>query len=215
MMSFFESYFKYVEGAFADHQFLFLLTLLIGISCWVGGYFLADWIFTPQELTYYEYLAQETFFSFGDMMYIIVNNCLINISSYFEAIFFGFGPVYDMAINMGMSGVISRATEIACGDPFLFLKMTCLHGFFEDLSTILNSFAGFILFSFVVRFIKNLFSPSYNLADGCFLNSWKINKKHLYQSVAIFILGLAVMIFAGFLEEYISIPFGNLIAAIF
>ena len=149
------------------------------------------------------------------MMYIIVNNCLINFYSYVEAIFFGFGPIYDMIINMGMSGVISRATDIACGDPFLFLKLTCLHGFFEDLSTILNSFAGFILFFFVVRFVKSIFSPSQRLTGGRFLNSWKINKKHLYQSIAIFILGIVVMIFAGFLEEYISIPFGNLIASIF
>ena len=214
MMSFFKNYIAYVKDGFIDHKYLFIFTILVGILCWIGGYFMADWMFTPEELTYYEYLAQETFFSFDDMMYIIINNCFINIMSYFEAIFFGLGPFEDMIINMGMSGVISRATDLACGDPFLFLKLTCLHGFFEDLSTILNSFSGFILFSFIVRYIKNFFSPSQSLSAGRFSNSWQINKKHLYQSIAIFILGLVVMVFAGFLEEYISIPFGNLVAAI-
>lgn len=120
-----------------------------------------------------------------------------------------------MALNIGMSGIVSRATELACGDPFLFLKLTCLHGFFEDLSTILNSFAGFLLFLFVVKFIKNIFKPSKNLANGSITNSLEITKKLLYQSLTIFILAFVVMIIAGVLEEYISIPFGNFIAYLF
>ena len=125
------------------------------------------------------------------------------------------GPFYDMILNIGMSGIVSRATELSCGDPFLFLKLTCLHGFFEDLSTILNSFAGFLLFLFVVKFVKNIFRPSKYLANGSITNSLELNKKLLYQSLAIFILALVVMIIAGVLEEYVSIPFGNLIAYLF
>ena len=214
-MSLKESYFRYLKDAFSDHKYLFIFTVIFAASCWIGGYYVADWIFAPEELHYFEYLAQETFFSFEDMMEIIINNCFLNIVSYIEAIFFGYGPLYDMTLNIGMSGIVSRATELACGDPFLFLKLTCLHGFFEDSSTVLNSFAGFILFSFIVRYLKNLISPGENLAENPILNSWKINRKHLYQSLAVFVLAFAVMIFAGFLEEYISIPFGNFIAYIF
>ena len=214
-MSFLESYFKYVKSAFIEHKYLFIFTLLFGVSCWIGGYYIADFIYTPAELSNYAYLSQETFFSFHDMMEIICNNCLINIIYYVEAIFLCIGPFYDMALNIGMSGIVSRATELACGDPFLFLKLTCLHGFFEDSSTILNSFAGFLLFLFVVKFIKNIFKPSKNLANGSITNSLEITKKLLYQSLAIFILAFVVMIIAGVLEEYISIPFGNFIAYLF
>ena len=56
--------------------------------------------------------------------------------------------------------------------------------------------------------------PSQHLANGAITNSLEINKKILYQSLAVFVLGFLVMIVAGFLEEYISIPFGNFIAAI-
>lgn len=215
MMLFLDTYFRYVKSAFLEHKYLFILTVLFAASCWIGGYFIADFIFTPGELSDYAYLSQETFFSFDAMMLIIINNCYINIVSYIEAIFLCIGPFYDMILNLGMSGVVSRATELACGDPFLFLKLTCLHGFFEDLSTILNSFAGFLLFLFVVKFIKNIFKPSEYLANGSITNSLEITKKLLYQSLAIFILALAVMIIAGVLEEYISIPFGNLIAYLF
>lgn len=214
-MSFSDKYFSYVKGAFADHKLLFIFTVLFAVLCWVGAYFVADIIFTPQELVSdYSYLAQETFFSFDDMRDIIINNCLLNVIYYVESIFFGYGAFEDMLINIGMSGIVSRATELACGDPFLFIKLTCLHGFFEDLSTVLNSFASFILFSFIARSIKDVFSPSKRLANGKITNSLEINKKHLYQSIAIFILAFAIMIFAGFLEEYISIPFGNMIADI-
>ncbi len=214
-MSFLEAYFKYVKSAFIEHKYLFIFTVIFAASCWIGGYYLADFIFTPAELSDNAYLSQETFFSFLDMMDIICNNCYINIVYYIEAIFLCIGPFYDMILNIGMSGVVSRATELACGDPFLFLKLTCLHGFFEDLSTILNSFAGFLLFLFVVKFIKNIFKPCENLANGSITNSLEITKKLLYQSLAIFILGLVIMIIAGVLEEYISIPFGNFIAYLF
>lgn len=213
-MSFKDSYFKYLKSGFADHKLLFILTVLFAVFCWVGGYFIADGLFTPYELYDYEYLAQETFFSFEDMMIIIINNCFINVISYIESIFFCYGPLYDMVLNIGSSGITSRATELACGDPFLFLKLTCLHGFFEDLSTILNSFAGFLLFSFIIRTIKDIFKPSKRLAKGAITNSLEINKKVLYQSLAIFVFAFVVMIIAGVLEEYISVPFGNFIAAI-
>ena len=120
-MSFLESYFKYVKSAFIEHKYLFIFTLLFGVSCWIGGYYIADFIYTPAELSNYAYLSQETFFSFHDMMENICNNSLINIIYYFEAIFLCIGPFYDMALNIGMSGIVSRATELACGDPFLFL----------------------------------------------------------------------------------------------
>ncbi len=214
-MSFGESYFKYLKSAFVEHKTLFIFTVFFAAFCWIGGYFIADWIFTPNELIDYEYLSQQTFFSFEDMMVIIINNCMINLISYIESIFLCYGAFYDMILNIGMSGIASRATELACGDPFLFLKLTCLHGFFEDLSTILNSFAGFLLFHFLVLTIKDIFKPSKRLANGAITNSLKINKRMLYQSLAVFVLAFVVMIIAGVLEEYVSVPFGNLIAALF
>ena len=214
-MSFGESYFKYLKSAFVEHKTLFIFTVFFAAFCWIGGYFIADWIFTPNELIDYEYLSQQTFFSFEDMMVIIINNCMINLISYIESIFLCYGAFYDMILNIGMSGITSRATELACGDPFLFLKLTCLHGFFEDLSTILNSFAGFLLFHFLVLTIKDIFKPSKRLANGAFTNSLKINKRMLYQSLAVFVLAFVVMIIAGVLEEYVSVPFGNMIAALF
>ena len=215
-MLFLDKYFRYVKSAFIDHKYLLIFTVVFAVLCWIWGYFIADWLYVKQDLVdNYAYLSQITYFSFDDMIEIIINNCLLNITYYLGSVFFGLAAIYDMMSNIGMSGIVSRATELACGDPFLFLKLTCLHGFFEDLSTILNSFAGFILFSFVVRFIKDVFSPSKRLANGTITNSLEINKKHLYQSIAIFVLAFFVMIFAGFLEEYISIPFGNFIASVF
>ncbi len=211
-MSFLNTYFEYVKSAFVEHKYLFLFTLFFAVFCWIGGYLIADVIFTPKELTEFQYLAQETFFSFDDMMEIIFTNCYINVQSYLESVFLCYGPLYDMTLNLGNSGVTTRATELACGDPFLFIKLTCLHGFFEDLATILNSFAGFLLFFFIAKSIRDLIRPSEYLADGKIKNSWMINKKILYRSLAIFVLAFVIMIIAGVLEEYISIPFGNFIA---
>lgn len=44
--------------------------------------------------------------------------------------------------------------------------------------------------------------------------SWEDNKIHLKQSLAVFIVGILVMIFAGVCEEFISVPIGNFVASL-
>ena len=120
----------------------------------------------------------------------------------------------DIFINIGQTGTTSAATAYVTGDPLYFIKLTLLHGLFEDLSTILNSFASFILGWSVLKYVKDVFSPSKQIADSRFRNAWEINKVDFKESFAVFVVGIMIMIFAGFLEVYVSIPFGNLLVEI-
>ena len=54
-MSFLDSYFKYLKSAFVEHKYLLIFTIVFAASCWIGGYFLAEYIFTPYELADYHY----------------------------------------------------------------------------------------------------------------------------------------------------------------
>ena len=58
-MSFLDSYFRYLNDAFVEHKYLLIFTILFGVFCWIGGYFLADWIYTPAELVDYEELMEK------------------------------------------------------------------------------------------------------------------------------------------------------------
>ena len=126
---------------------------------------------------------------------------------YVLSIFLGAGGIFDIIVNMGMLGSVSAATNMVTGDPFLFFKLTLVHGIPEDISTILNSFAGFLLVYFEIFFLKDAISKG-------FKESFNVNKKFLFQSIAVFIFALSVMVIAGLLEEFISIPVGNFIAGV-
>ena len=122
------------------------------------------------------YLEQETTFDFLDFILITGNNVFLNIFAYVTSIFFGIGAIADILVNIGMTGSTSAATAYLTGDSLYFIKLTLVHGFYEDVSTILNSFASFILASAVLRYVKDFLSPSKQIAESRLKNAWELNK---------------------------------------
>ena len=199
--------------AFSDHKKLFALVLLLTIFSltvfWIG------YDTTDIDQVYDDaYLEQESTFDFLDFILITGNNVYLNILAYVTSVFLGLGAILDILVNIGQTGTTSAATAYVTGDPLYFIKLTCLHGFFEDLSTIINSFASFILGYAVLKYIKDVVHPSRQIVGSRLKNAWELNETDFKQSFAVFLVGIVVMIFAGFLEVYISIPFGNLLVQI-
>ena len=200
-------------NAFFDHKKLLALVLVLAIFALMISW----WAYDTSDIDQvYEdaYLEQESSFDFIDFILITANNVYINIVAYFASVFLGIGALLDIFINIGQTGTTSAATAYITGDPLYFIKLTLIHGFFEDLSTILNSFASFILGWSVLKYVKDVFNPSKQIADSRFRNAWEINKVDFKESFAVFLVGIAIMVFAGFLEVYISIPIGNLLVEI-
>lgn len=160
------------------------------------------------------YLAQETDFSIITCLDIITNNVYLNIEAYVLSVFLGYGAIIDTIVNIGQTGTISAATEYITGDPFLFIKFTLVHGTLEDISTILNTFASMILVYFIIVFTKDAIKPRKIVKRGVLTNSWELNQIHLKQSLIVFVIGILIMINAGILEEYISVPIGDFIVSI-
>ena len=202
-MSVLDSYFYYLKTAFTEHKILLLAVIIFAVITCLVSFVIYD---EPYKYAYENdaYLGQETFFNWISAWGIISHNCGLNLMMYVLSIFLGAGGIYDILVNMGMTGYVSAATNMVTGDPFLFLKFTMVHGIPEDISTILNSFAGLLLAYFEIFFLKDAISKG-------FAKSYDINKKFLFQSVAVFLFGLYVMVVAGLLEEFISIPIGNFI----
>ncbi len=203
-MSLLDDYFYYLKTGFTDHKILLLAVIIFAVLTCVVSFALYD---EPYDYAYDNdaYLAQETFYSWDTAWEIISNNCGLNLMMYVLSIFLGAGGIYDIVVNMGMTGYVSAATNMVTGDPFLFIKLTLVHGLPEDISTILNTFAGFLLAYFEIFFLKDAISKGIT-------ESYNINRKFLFQSIAVFIFAMYIMVIAGLLEEFISIPIGNVIA---
>lgn len=205
-MSILDDYFYYLETGFREHKFILLAVIIFAVITCLVSFAMYD---EPYNYASENdaYLSQETFYNWNSAWEIISNNCRINIIMYVFSIFLGAGGIFDIIVNMGMLGSVSAATNMVTGDPFLFFKLTLVHGIPEDISTILNSFAGFLLVYFEIFFLKDASSKG-------FKESFNVNKKFLFQSIAVFIFALYVMVIAGLLEEFISIPVGNFIAGV-
>lgn len=200
-------------NAFSDHKKSLALVLVLAILAFAISW----WAYDTSDIDQvYDdaYLEQESSFDFIDFILITANNVYINVVAYFASVFFGIGALLDIFVNIGQTGTTSAATAYITGDPLYFIKLTLVHGFFEDLSTILNSFASFILGGSVLKYVKDIFNPSKRIVDSRFKNAWELNKIDFKESFSVFLVGIAIMIFAGFLEVYISIPIGNLLVEI-
>ena len=200
------------KSSFKTHKFLFLFVLILVVfslsfSCWL--YDLDD----AQKVNDDAYLAQESPYDFNDFLEIVTWNCYVNLQSYVCSIFLAVPAIIDLFTQFGRQAEISMATMHLTGDPLYFVKLTLVHGFFEDVSTILNTFASLILAYFEVAFIYYIIRPADNAANR-FKASWDLNKHHLIQSLAVFFVALIVMVIAGVCEEYISVPIGNFLVEI-
>ena len=84
------------------------------------------------------------------------------------------------------------------------LVMLIPHGIFELTSCILACSSGLVLFSFLFGFLKTYLKEDLTLKDS-FLN----NFDKLKQSIIIFAVSAVLMIIAGFVEVYLTIPIAH------
>ena len=87
---------------------------------------------------------------------------------------------------------------------FRVLAMLIPHGIFELTSCLLACSSGLVLFNFLFKFFK-----TYLKEDMTLKKSFSINRYKLKQAIIIFIISVVLMIIAGFVEVYLTIPIAH------
>ncbi len=82
------------------------------------------------------------------------------------------------------------------------LAMLIPHGIFELTSCILACSSGLVLFNFLFRFLYK----SYLKEDLTLRKSFNKNLYKLKQALIIFLVSVVLMVIAGFVEAYLTIP---------
>ena len=80
------------------------------------------------------------------------------------------------------------------------------HGIFELASCVLACSSGLVLFNFLFNFFK-----SYLIADLSLVDSFHDNSIKLKQAVLIFFISVILMIIAGFVEVYLTVPIARFV----
>lgn len=96
---------------------------------------------------------------------------------------------------------------VAIQDDLLrVLVMLIPHGIFELASCILACSSGLVLFNFLFRFLKSYLKEDLTLKDSFYNNFDKLK-----QAIIIFLFSAILMIIAGFVEVYLTIPIAHFV----
>ena len=138
---------------------------------------------------------------------LFIHNELGGIRTYLLSIFFGIAAFVELIMNGLILGTVCG--ELLSGSPVygivMFFALIVPHGIFEILATILESVAGVLLFLFIFRFFKTIYSTkdisTFKLKAK---NSWEVTKVYLKQSIVLMIFYFVLLIIAAIIEAYIT-----------
>ena len=212
-MSFLDDFPSYFFGAFKTHKYLLIFVLALCVLSVVLPIITYD--YDDIDQIYDDaYLDQESEYSLESCWDTICWNVYLNVDAYCHSIILGYGAIIDIMVNMGVIGRTYAANAYFTDDYLLFFKLTFMHAIPEDISTILNSFASMILAYFVIVFIRDAIKVNANSLSSRLRESWEANRIHLMQSLAVFFVGIVVMVYAGICKEFLTVPIGNFVAGI-
>lgn len=137
-----------------------------------------------------------------------------NIQIVFQMFIYGLAFCFSVLI-LAFNGFFVGYYVANSDNLFTTLLLIIPHGIFEFSSCILACASGLILFNFIFRFLKSL----WNLENGSVVQRLKIafSESSVKLKQAVIILGIAsiLMMIAGFIEVYLTIPVAEFIVNFF
>ena len=132
---------------------------------------------------------------------IFINNIKISFQMFIYGVFFCLSIVL-LAYNGFFLGYYVAIQD----NLFRVLVMLMPHGIFELTSCIFACSSGLVLFNFLFRFFKSYLKEDWTLKESFYNNFDKL--KH---AIIIFLISALLMIIAGFIEVYLTIPIAHFI----
>ena len=201
---------KEVKSAFTENKTAVIASVLILFISLILGYvfepYLHDYL-SPvvQDLTnkVQTGVIQLTFLD------IFLNNIMVALRMFILGIVFCFSAVI-LSFNGFFVGYY-----VALQDNLLRVLLYIIpHGIFEFSACILSCASGFVLFHFIVKFIKSFFSKKEMKFLEKFETSFDENFDKLKQAFILLLIGSILMVIAGFIEAYVTLPLGNYLLSI-
>lgn len=199
-----------VKRAFSENKLAIVSSMAILFISLILGY-----VLEPSLYSYFNPVVEEFSqkvesgviqLTFGDIFF---NNLKIILEMFIYGIVFCFSALI-LAFNGFFVGYYVATTD----DLFYTLLFIIPHGIFEFSSCILACAAGFVLFNFGYEFLKTFWRYEDKSVSNSFRFSFDENFDKLKQAFLIFGVAVILMIIAGFVEVYLTIPIANCILSI-
>jgi uncharacterized membrane protein SpoIIM required for sporulation len=199
-----------VKRAIVDNKLVIVAATIIFFSSLILGY-----VLEPNLYSYFNPVVDDFTqkvesgviqLTFEDIFF---NNIKIISQMFIYGIIFCFS-VLILAFN----GFFVGYYVATCDNLIYTLLLIIPHGIFEFSSCILASAAGFILFNFIYRFLKTFWEYDDDSASESLKFSFRENFYKLKQALIIFLIAAILMVIAGIVEVYLTIPIANYIVSL-
>lgn len=142
-------------------------------------------------------------------MDIFSNNFRIILQMFIYGLVFCFS-----AIILAFNGFFVGYYIAAADDLFVVLLYIIPHGIFEFSSCIIACASGFVLFNFLYNFLKTLLKQDCDSISERLYNSVDSSYDKLKQALILFFIAVILMVIAGIVEAYLTIPIAQLVFSI-
>ena len=199
--------FKEVKRAFIENKIAIFVSIAIMIISMVSGYFLEPYLHSYLNPVV-EDLTQKVQTGVITLTFqsIFLNNIRIVISMFIYGLIFCFS-----AVILGFNGFFVGYYVATTDDFVKALLLIMPHGIFEFSSCIIACASGFVLFNFVVKFLKTLLKRENGSIWNNLSTSFSESFDKLKQAFILFLIASILMAIAGFFEAYLTLPIAEFI----
>ena len=202
---------KEIKLAFTENKLAISVSIAILVISLLLGYFLESslhaYLNPVVEQIENQVQSGEIALTFQS---IFSNNIKIVFLMFIFGIFCCFSAVI-LAFNGFFIGYFTAVQE----DLFLTLLMLIPHGIFELPSCVIACASGFVLFNFLVRFLKTFVKQENGSISNQLYASYVENFDKLKQAIILLMVASVLMIIAGVIEVYLTLPIAEFVMSSF
>ena len=202
---------KEIKLAFTENKLAISVSIAILVISLLLGYFLESslhaYLNPVVEQIENQVQSGEIALTFQS---IFSNNIKIVFLMFIFGIFCCFSAVI-LAFNGFFIGYFTAVQE----DLFLTLLMLIPHGIFELPSCVIACASGFVLFNFIVRFLKTFVKQENGSISNQLYASYVENFDKLKQAIILLMVASVLMIIAGVIEVYLTLPIAEFVMSSF
>lgn len=196
-----------IKLAFSENKLAICLSAAILFASLILGYVLEPYLysyFNPvvDDLTQKVQSGVITL-TFADIFF---NNLRI----IFQMLVFGVACCFSL-VMLAFNGFFVGYYVGTAENIVSVLLMIIPHGIFEFSSIILACASGMILFNFLFIFLKTLWFDKSDSVVVSLKNSYNASSKKLKQAIMIFAIASILMVIAGIIEVYFTLPIAEFI----
>ena len=201
---------KEIKLAFTENKLAIYVSIAILVISLLLGYFLEPnlhaYLNPVVEQVENQVRSGEITMTFQS---IFSNNIKIVFLMFILGIFCCFSALI-LAFNGFFIGYFTAVQD----DLFLTLLMLVPHGIFELPSCVIACASGFVLFNFLLRFLKTLLKQENVSISNKLYASYVENFDKLKQAIILLMVATVLMIIAGVIEVYLTLPIAEFITSV-